>query len=124
MRHFIPILFAVAMVLAGCQSTSTVHTPIAAQSVAATPPFTPMLMTLPGTNTSADGTWRFGVSEHSLDLSHCAAPPGRGWSTTGFGTASPWTAHAGWFVFAENESRAWAYDGDESLILQTYEKTE
>ena len=34
-------------------------------------------------------------------------------------TLSPgdWKAHAGWFVFIENPSRIWAYDGDQLLNL-------
>jgi len=87
-------------------------------------PFRPMLITTLGTNTSSDGTWRIGVSERALDLARSAAAQGEGgvsgWTTTGFGTASPWTAHAGWFVFIESESRVWAYDGDRLLIPETY----
>jgi hypothetical protein len=82
-------------------------------------------MTTLGTHATPDGTWRITVSAHSLDLSRSTAhSDGKGttisgWTTTGFGTASPWTAHAGWFVFIESESRAWAYDGDRLLILDT-----
>lgn len=28
-----------------------------------------------------------------------------------------WRAREGWFVFIENEERAWAYDGDRDLIM-------
>lgn len=99
--------------------------PAAAPTVAAPPPFRPMLVTTLGTNASSDGTWRIGVSEHSLDLSRSVSAQGEGWrnsgwSTTGFGVASPWTAHPGWFVFLENESRVWAFDGDRLLILEAY----
>jgi hypothetical protein len=97
----------------------------AAPTAAAPAPFRPMLITTLGTNTSSDGTWRIGVSERSLELSRSAAAQGEGWrssgwTTTGFGTASPWTAHAGWFAFIESPSRVWAYDGDHLLILETY----
>jgi hypothetical protein len=120
-----PILIVAAAVLAGCQSRSPVHPHTAAPTVPAPLPFRPMLMTSFGTNTSSDGSWRIGVSERSLDLSRSAAAHGEGWTssgwtTTGFGTASPWTTHAGWFVFAESESRVWAFDGDRLLILKTY----
>lgn len=125
MRNIIPILFVAATVLMGCHSPSMVHTHTATPTVAAPPPFRPMLITTLGTNTTSDGTWRVTVSEASLDLSRSHAPHGEGWTasgwtTTGFGTASPWTAHAGWFVFIESESRVWAYDGDRLLILKTY----
>lgn len=125
MRNIIPILFVAATVLMGCHSPSMVHTQTATPTVAAPPPFRPMLITTLGTNSTADGTWRVAVSAASLDLSRSHATHGEGWTasgwtTTGFGTASPWTAHAGWFVFIESESRVWAYDGDRLLILKTY----
>ena len=96
-----------------------------APTVVAPPPFRPRLITTLGTNTSSDGTWRIGVTERSLDLSHAISTPGEGWknsgwTTTGLGMASPWTAHPGWFVFLESESRVWAYDGDALLILEAY----
>jgi hypothetical protein len=120
MRYIIPIFFVAATLLVGCHSPSQIHT-----QAAAPPPFHPMLITTLGTKTSPDGIWRIGVSESSLDLSRSAAyNDGKGmmmsgWTTTGFGTTSPWTAHAGWFVYIESEFRVWAYDGDRSLILQT-----
>jgi hypothetical protein len=126
MRNIIPIVFTAVTVLVGCHSPSMVHTQTAAPTVAAPPPFRPMLITTLGTKTSPDGTWRIGVSETSLDLSRSAAySDGKGltvsgWTTTGFGTASPWMAHAGWFVFIESKSRVWAYDGDRTLILDAY----
>ena len=125
MRNINPILFVAAAVLVGCHSPSLVHIQTAAPTVAAPPPFRPMLITSLGTNTTPDGTWRIAVSEASLDLSRSAAAHGEGWrssgwTTTGFGTASPWTAHTGWFVFIESESRVWAYDGDRLLILKAY----
>jgi hypothetical protein len=125
MRNILPILFLAVTVLVGCHSASMVHTQTAAPTVAARPPFRPMLITTLGTNTTPDGTWRIAVSEASLDLSRSHAAHGEGWTTsgwttTGFGTASPWTAHAGWFVFIESEFRVWAYDGDRRLILKTY----
>jgi hypothetical protein len=124
MRNIIPIVFVAATVLVGCHSPATVHTQTATPAVAAPPPFRPMLITMLGTNTTPDGTWRIGVSEHSLDLSRSASAHGEGWTssgwtTTGFGTDSPWTSHEGWFVFIESESRVWAYDGDRALYLLT-----
>jgi hypothetical protein len=125
LRYITSIIFVAATVLVGCHSPSLVHTQTADPIAPALPPFRPLLIATLGTNTTPDGTWRIGVSETSLDLSRSAAAHGdgwtsSGWTTTGFGTASPWTAHPGWFVFTENESRAWAYDGDRSLILLTY----
>jgi hypothetical protein len=35
----------------------------------------------------------------------------------GFDKPSVWRAQAGWFVYVENERRAWAYDGDRDLLL-------
>ena len=32
---------------------------------------------------------------------------------------STWTAHTGWFVYIENESRVWVYDGDRRLMLES-----
>jgi hypothetical protein len=96
---------------------------VSTPTAAAPPPFRPMLVTTLGTNTSSDGTWQIGVSEGSLDLSHSIAHgDGKGLKMSGWSGTSPqgWTAHAGWFVFAENESRAWAYDGDRLLILNTH----
>jgi hypothetical protein len=123
MRNIIPILFVVATLLVGCHSPSKAHTQKVAPAVAALTPFRPMLITTLGTKTSPDGIWRIGVSESSLDLSRSAAySDGKGttmsgWTTTGFGTAGPWAAHAGWFVYIESDARVWAYDGDRSLIL-------
>jgi hypothetical protein len=120
MRNINPILFVAATLLVGCHSPSKAHTQ---RGVAAPPPFRPMLITTLGTKTSPDGIWRIGVSESSLDLSRSAAySDGKGttmsgWTTTGFGTAGPWAAHAGWFVYIESESRVWAYDGNHGLIL-------
>jgi len=80
-----------------------------------------MLMTTFGTNTSAGNVWRIGVTEKTLEFSRSFASSGNGWKTSGWTTTSPegWTAHPGWFVFVESESRAWAFDGDEQLLLQT-----
>jgi beta-lactamase regulating signal transducer with metallopeptidase domain len=83
--------------------------------------FHPVLITTPGTNTSPDGVWRVVVSAagDSLDLSRYRSSKGEGWAGASWTTSSPqkWTAHAGWFVFIESESRVWAYDGDRSLLL-------
>lgn len=123
MRNTIPILFVAATVLAGCHSPSQVHTQKAAPTVAALPPFHPMLITVFGTHSSPDGTWRIRVSETSLELSRSAAySDGKGLTISGWDTDSPqgWTAHAGWLVFAESKSRVWAYDGNRSLMLLVY----
>jgi hypothetical protein len=93
-------------------------------AVAAPAPFRPMFITTRGTNTTPDGLWRVGVSAagDSLDLSRSTAySDGKGFTISGWSTTSPqgWTAHTGWFVFTESESRVWAYDGDRVLILNT-----
>ena len=113
MRYIIPILFVTATVLVGCHSPSMVSTQTAAPPVASLPPFQPMfIMSLgTGTNTSLDGTWQIAVSETSLYMS-CVGPGG----TLG---VPGWTAHKGWLVFLESDSRAWAYDGDRMIWLRT-----
>jgi hypothetical protein len=119
MRNVIPIFLFVATALTGCHSPSLVQTKPAAPTVATLPPFRPMLITTLGTNISSDGSWRIGVSENSLDFTRLRAHiDGQGFSSI---TVSPqeWAAQAGWFVFVENESRVWAYDGDRKLLLQT-----
>src|SRR4051794_35437992 len=111
MRNLIPILFVVATVLVGCQSPSSVHTETTAPFATSLPPFQPLLIASLGTNTLSDGSWRIAVAETSLCLS-CAGPGG----TLG---VPGWTAHKGWLVFLESDSRAWAYDGDRMLWLST-----
>jgi len=80
-----------------------------------------MFITTRGTNTSPDGIWRVAVSEagDSLGVSHHQLLKGEGWTNSVWTTDSPqgWKAQAGWFVFIENESRVWAYDGDRYLSL-------
>ena len=128
MRTLIPIIIVAAAVLVGCHSPSTVGTQTAAPTAAARPPFHPMLVTTLGVKTTPDGAWRVSVSKASLDLSHSISAHGEGWTTSGWDTTSwrsddrPqwWTAHAGWFVFVESESRVWAYSGDRILILLGY----
>jgi len=122
MRNTVPILFAAATVLAGCQSSPSAHNQTTSATVAATAPFRPMLIKTLGTNTTPDGLWRIGVAETSLDLSHSTAAHGEGWTTTGWTTTGLdwWKCHAGWFVFTESESNVWAYDGDRKVILMTY----
>src|SRR6185369_8666233 len=114
-------------VLVGCHSPSPVHTQSRAATEAAPPPFRPMLITTFGTHTSPDGSWRIGVSEGSVDLSHSIAhSEGKGLVMSGWSTISPqgWKAQAGWLVFVERESRVWAYDGDRKLLLQTKTSSE
>ena len=128
MRNIILIFIMAATVLVGCHSQPLVRPQPTAPTVAASPPFRPMLITTLGTNNSADGTWRIGVSERSLDLSRFHSAQGEGWkssgwTTTGFGTNSLWTAHPGWFVYIESKSRVWAFDGDRRLILEAYTST-
>ncbi len=72
-----------------------------------------MLVTTFGSNVNASRIWGVGVTEDSLHLTRFTA--------TGSSTIRPqgWTPQTGWFVFAENESRIWAYNGDRELILNT-----
>ena len=86
----------------------------AAPTVAALPPFHPMLITAFGTHPSPDGSWKIGVSEDSIDF---ARPASGGTSFTP--DSHGWRAQAGWFVFIESKSRVWAYDGDRQLYLDT-----
>ncbi len=109
--------FIAATMLVGCHSPVLNH-----PQTATPPPFRPMLIATLGTHTSSDGTWRVGVSEGSVDLSHSIArSDGKGFTMSGWTTISPqgWKSQAGWFVYIESESRVWAYDGDRKLLLQT-----
>ncbi len=120
MHYSILILFIVATSLVGCHSPTVISTQTAAPLS-----FRSMFVTTLGTNTTLDGSWRVAVSETSLDLSHMR---GGGWTTTAIPAptkqAVGWTpTHAGWLVFAESESRVWAYDGDRLLVLHTYESS-
>ena len=110
------ILFVFAIVFVGCQSSSPVRTQTAPQA-----PFHPIFITTRGTNTSPDGSWRVAVSAagDSLDLARHQLLKGDGWTNSVWTSDSPegWKAQTGWFVFIENESRVWAYDGDRYLSL-------
>lgn len=129
MRNIIiPVLFITATFLAGCYSPSASHTQTTAPTLE-TAQFHPMFITEPGTtNVSSDGLWRVVVSAagDSVDLSYhemprAAGAPSAVWSTTRVpgpaANSAGWKAHDGWFVFIENTSRAWVYDGDNYLCL-------
>ena len=113
MRYTIPILFFAVTLLVGCHSPSPVQTQTTAPSATSQPAFQPLLITSlgSGTNTVSDGTWQIAVSETSLYLSRLG--PG---GTIG---VPLWTAHTGWLVFIESDSRVWAYDGVHPLWLST-----
>ena len=113
MRYIIPILFVAATLLAGCHSPSQVHTQKVAPTVAAPPPFHPMLITVFGTHPSPDGSWKIGVSEDAI---HFARPASGEVSFTP--DSHGWRAQAGWFVFIESKSRVWAYDGNHQIYLE------
>jgi hypothetical protein len=85
-------------------------------TLAAPPPFRPMLITSLGTATSPNGRWQVEISENAINLSHSPNGGSVGFTPDSHG----WTTHPGWFVFLENESRVWAYDGDRMLYLQTF----
>jgi hypothetical protein len=110
MRNFIPITFVAATVLVGCR-TSVVPKPAAAPT-----PFQPLLVTTPGTsNYSADGTWRIFVSTTSGPVEVSQSGPSKDWGET-LGIFQT-QLRPGWFVYAENETRLWAYDGDRDLTM-------
>lgn len=111
--------------LAGCHSPSRVPTQSSMANAPVRPliravPVGPMLITAHGTSLTADGAWRIEVSESSLAISRSNAARGEGWTGCGWITISSegWRAQAGWFVFVENESNVWAYEGDRQLLLQ------
>jgi hypothetical protein len=137
MRNFIPIILVAATMFVGCHSPSA-HTPTTAKTAVVIPPFQPLLITnyvalvSPGQSwrivqTSTDGTWRITVSEASLEVSRFPGLTGEGWPARSkegaTSLSSEWKPHSGWFVFAENVYRAWAYDGDRLLELYTFSET-
>ncbi|HUA66631.1 MAG TPA: hypothetical protein VME24_12335 [Alphaproteobacteria bacterium] len=123
----IPIVLITVIALAGCQSHPAVQTKSAAPAALVMPPFQPMLMTNFYAQTSNDGACRIDVSETNVAVSHFPGLVGNGWparAKEGENTVSlPWNARTGWLVFAENNNRVWAYDGDGLLFLFTYSET-
>jgi len=121
MRKIIPTVLTAAIVLVGCHGPSPADTQTPTQTGAAAPPFRPMLITTRGTNASPDGFWRVRVSAagDSLELSHPISSKAPGWSGSIWTTDSPgwWTAHEGWFVYIESDSKVWTYDGDRDFNL-------
>jgi hypothetical protein len=99
----------------------TVHSQTAAPTAPAKPAFHSTLIdTLGSTPFPTYGRWQIGITPpgHYIDLSYHELPED-GWSTPAWSIIAPdgWKVHPGWFVFIENETRAWAYDGDRLLIL-------
>lgn len=102
----------------------------ASAAKSAPPPFRPLLITTLGTNSSSDGTWEIGVTEKEVGFSRLEVlHPAEGLTfsnktTLGIpaaaGQTSGWKTGPGWFVFIENESRVWAYNGVRELFLETY----
>ena len=138
MRHNIPVLLAAATVLGGCHSPSAAQRNAPTPVLAAPPPSQPLFITRLGTtNISPDRVWRVIVSPagDAVEISNNQSsrfvgqvPQGAGgsvevWSSIsvpGPTADSPgWRAHPGWFVFVENASRVWVYDGDRYLCLET-----
>jgi len=66
-----------------------------------------------GSYSSDSSPWKVSIHEDK--------PPQFGYDRKdGIGTGispSAWRPHKGWFVFIENDSRLWAYDGVDSLLL-------
>jgi hypothetical protein len=128
MRTLIPIILVATTALVGCHSPTAIRTQPATPATKAPPPFRPTLVNMFGTHITPDGLWRVAASKASLDLSRSASAQGEGWTTSGWTTDSwqsgdkPqwWTAHQGWFVFIESESRVWAYSGDRLVTLLDY----
>jgi hypothetical protein len=128
MRLLISALF-LAATLTGCHSPSPApaqQTKVPAKATG-TIPFSPTLITTLGTNTSPDGSWRVAVFEDALDLSRChnCDSTGSTWLTVGWSEKpdhgkAVWTSRPGWFVFIEDLTRIWAYDGDRLLVLHTF----
>jgi hypothetical protein len=116
MRHAMLIMLLAATVLAGCTSPSAVSTQKAAPVVAARSVFQPRLITTLGTYPTPDRSWRIGVTEDAIDF----ARPRDAGGVSITPQTNGWRAQAGWFVFLENESRAWAYDGGRRLYLQVF----
>jgi hypothetical protein len=76
------------------------------------------LMTTFGEVSRSDSPWMVRVSDadRKIQISYNF----KTFAGSGTVTVSPsdWRAQPGWFVFVENSERAWAYDGDKSLLLQ------
>ncbi len=129
MRYNILILSVAATVLAGCHSPAMAHRNAPTPAVAAPPPSQPLFITTLGTTTtSPDGVWRVVVSPRGdavdiTDTDSPLGPPFKASSTISVpgptADAPGWRAHPGWFVFIENASRVWVYDGDRYLFLET-----
>jgi len=129
MRYDIAVLLPAVTVLAGCHSPSRAHLQAPTAAVAAPRPSQPLFITKLGSTTiTSDGVWRVVVSPtgDAVDLSYNqsaqVAPSFEAWSTIRVpgptADAPGWKAHPGWFVFIENASRAWVYDGDHYLCLE------
>jgi hypothetical protein len=77
------------------------------------------LMTTFGEFSPAGSPWTVRVSDKDRKLQisyhYQADASSSGTSTV---SSSDWRAQPGWFVFVENNERAWAYDGDRNLFLQ------
>ena len=108
-------------VLTGCHAPSNPSPSQPPVRRANATPFRPMLIRDFGANTSSDGSCRVTVSEQSVEVSNFSSHSAPG------STSSNWTSTAftnnwrpGWFVYIEDPSRVWAYDGDRNLFLRTY----
>jgi hypothetical protein len=66
------------------------------------------------------GRWQIGLTPKGdyLDLAFHELPED-GWPVSVWNIVSVdnWKTRPGWFVFIESESKVWAYDGDQLLIL-------
>ena len=123
MRTFVILIFSLALFVTGCGPSRPRPT-----SKATT---TNWLVTQFGEHRSQDGVWRV-----SVPSAGCPVELARGghldrvpsslsdgsvatWTGTLTNTYMPggWKAQPGWFVFVEDASRAWCYDGSNYLWL-------
>jgi hypothetical protein len=81
------------------------------------------LMTTFGEVSRSDSPWTVSVSaaDRTFQISYHYVPASDTNSSGAMNvsSAADWRAQSGWFVFIENNERAWAYDGDKNLFLQT-----
>ena len=115
------LILAVALSACGPQHSRLAGKPIT----------TNWLVTQFGEHHSEDGAWRVSVSatDRTVDLTSGRyldrVPTTNTDGTVSFCTGTVtnthrkggWRAQAGWFVFVENDTRAWCYDGAEFLYL-------
>ena len=78
------------------------------------------LMTTFGEVSRSDSPWtvRVSAADQTFQISYHYATDTNSSGAVSVSSPADWRARSGWFVFVENNERAWAYDGDKSLFLQ------